>query len=250
MFERVSYHSSGKFISSGPWIHPDRVLDSHEIILVTQGVVHICEGNTEYALHPNDLLVLSAGVRHYGTQKSENTSFYWLHWTGADLPIQHRHIDSPHSISLLFNQILHYATDSRFREGLDYLTRLVLMEVCYHENVCDAGRFAEQAAAWIRATAHIPLKSTDVATHFGYNTDYLSRLFRRQFGKTLKQFIDEVRIEYIKSQLLNTNYTLTQLAEMTGFSDYKYFLKFFKYHTGLTPTQFYNTYSKTHINAK
>ena len=124
------------------------------------------------------------------------------------------------------------------------------MEVCFYENKHDAGRFAEQAAAWIRATAHLPLKSTDVAAHFGYNTDYLSRLFHRQFGKTLKQFIDEVRVEYIKSQLLNTNYTLMQLAEMTGFSDYKYFLKFFKYHPGLTPSQFYNTYSKTHINAK
>lgn len=250
MFESVIYHSSGKFISSGSWIHPDRVLDTYEIIFVTQGVVHICEDDTAYTLRPHDLLVLDAGKRHRGIKKSEDTSFYWLHWSGADIPIKYQHIDTPHSLSLLLNQILHYASDTRFREGLDYLTRLVLMEICYHDNKRDAGRFAEQAAAWIRATVHLPLKSRDVAAHFGYNTDYLSRLFRAQFGKTLKQYIDEVRIEYIKSQLLNTNYTLTQLAQMTGFGDYKYFLKFFKYHTGLTPSQFYNTYSKTHINAK
>ena len=250
MFENVQYNGCGKFISSGSWIHPDRILDSYEISLVTHGVVYIQEAGIDYTLRPNDLLVLEPVLRHRGTKMSEDTSFYWLHWYGASLPVKNQHVDRPHSISLLLNQILHYATDSRFAEGLDYLTRLVLMEVCYHNDIKDAGRFAEQAAAWIRATIHLPLKSRDVAAHFGYNADYMSRLFRIQFGKSLKQYIDDTRIEHIKSQLLNTNYTLAQIAELNGFRDYKYFLKFFKYHAGLTPSEFYNTYSKGHINAK
>ena len=43
MLENVKYDGSGKFISRGEWIHPERIIKSYEIILVTEGEVNIEE---------------------------------------------------------------------------------------------------------------------------------------------------------------------------------------------------------------
>ena len=48
MFETVKYISSGKFISNGEWIHPDRILDSYEMIFVTKGHVYLNENGTDW----------------------------------------------------------------------------------------------------------------------------------------------------------------------------------------------------------
>lgn len=54
----------------------------------------------------------------------------------------------------------------------------------------------------------------------------------------------------IKTLLITDELTLAQVATNTGFREYKYFLKFFKYHEGISPTQFLKIYPKTHINTK
>ena len=43
MFEEIKYTSCGNFISNGQWIHPDRNINSYEIIYVTKGSVYINE---------------------------------------------------------------------------------------------------------------------------------------------------------------------------------------------------------------
>ena len=84
----------------------------------------------------------------------------------------------------------------------------------------------------------------------GYNTDYLNRIFKAHFFKTIKQYINERRMETIKSLMLTQSYTLSEIAAKSGFTEYKYFLKFFKYHEGITPTEFYKQYAKIHINSR
>ena len=39
-----------------------------------------------------------------------------------------------------------------------------------------------------------------------------------------------------------------EIAEKYGFSDYKYFLKYFKYHEGISPTEYRQTYYNLHMN--
>ena len=105
MFENVKNCGAGKFISNGEWIHPDRIIDSHEIIFVTKGEVHINENGTEYYLRPDEMLILQPNLRHFGYKTSTSTEFFWLHWYGGpnmDSNIKHRKIENPYNISLYF----------------------------------------------------------------------------------------------------------------------------------------------------
>lgn len=251
MYEHVYYEGGGKFVSHGEWLHPARTIQTQEIIFVLSGTVYITEGDTAFTLQKNDLLFLDPEQPHRGYRKSTDTSFYWLHFTGnVEVPVKHQTVSEPYNLTLLFKQLLHYRTEAPLRERLDYITRLIVMECLFSHRAEETNRIAAEAAAWIAANRDVPLKAEEVAAHFGYNPNYLCRLFKACYGQSLKEYIDTVRLDHIKSLLLTTDMPLAAVATAVGFSDYKYFLKFFKYHEGITPTEFLKGYAKTHINKK
>lgn len=253
MYESVFYRGAGKFISHGEWCHPNRTINSNEIIFVTEGTVYINEDGKEYPLKKNDLLLLEQNRNHFGYKSSTDTSFYWMHFVGGpeiDRSLKHQSISEPYNLSLLLKQLLHYRCANNPKESLDYLTRLILIECFSHSIPTESNRIVSEVSAWVLANRDSALKVEQIADHFGYNADYISRIFKAHYGKSLKEYIGEVRIDYIKQLLLSEDISLSDVAYQTGFGDYKYFLKFFKYHEGITPTQFLKIYPKTHINKK
>ena len=253
MFENVKNCDVGKFVSTGKWIHPDRTIDSYEIIFVTKGEVYINEDGINYHIKPDELLVLQPYLHHYGYKTSTNTEFFLLHWYGgSDITpnIKHRRIENPYIISLYLRQLLVARVSQKSTEGMDYLTRLILIEIYSHSNPSTVSHTAEKIAAWIKANCHTFITETQIAKQFGYNPDYLNRLFKSSFSKTIKQYMNEKRMEHIKGLMLGNDLTLKEIAYRSGFTEYKYFLKFFKYHENITPTEFYKLYAKTYINSR
>lgn len=253
MFETVRYISCGKFISSSEWIHQDRVIDSYEMIFVTKGFVYINENGCDYALQADDAIILQPGVRHYGYQSSTDTEFFWVHWqsdAAFSLDIKHRKIEDPYSISLYFRQLLQCRIEGKPAECFDYLARLILAELHFNSSNPNVNHTAETVAAWIKANRHTAIKAAQVAAYFGYNVDYLNKMFKASFLKSIKEYIDDERMKYIKAMMLSQNLSLNEVAVQAGFTDYKYFLKFFKYHEGITPTQFYKENAKVYINTR
>ena len=252
MFESVKNIAVGKFVSHGEWCHQDRTIGSYELIFATKGEVYINENNINYHLKADDILILQPNIRHFGYKHSADSEFFWLHWHGdADAlsGIKYRKIENSYNMALYFRQLLSIRTTHKIQESMDYLTRLILMEL-YLNNKCTAtNHTAEKIAAWIEANAYLPVTEKQVAAEFGYNADYLNRLFKKCFSKTLKQYMNEKRIEYIKGLMLRSNLPLKEIAIKSGFSEYKYFLKFFKYHEKITPTEFYRQYAKMCINS-
>lgn len=85
-------------------------------------------------------------------------------------------------------------------------------------------------------TADLSLNS--LASQLNVNASYLSNLFKKECDCTLTQYVNTKRIEHAIS-LLNTSDKLIQtISYECGFQDVNYFIKIFKRHTGLTPTQY------------
>ena len=253
MFEDVRNCGAGKFVSRGKWIHPDRVIDSFEIIFVTKGEVYINENGTDYSLKRDEMLILEPRLRHRGFKESENTEFFWLHWYGGpeiEGNLKHRRMENSYNILLFFRQLLSIRVTEKNSEAMDYLTRLILIDLYSNSNRPNLSAAAERAAAWIDANSYSEISASQVAKRFGYNADYLNRLFRTSFSKSLKQYINEKRMEHIKELLLSNDLPLKDVAIHAGFTEYKYFLKFFTYHEKITPTEFRREYAKMHLNSR
>lgn len=251
MFEEIKYTSCGNFISNGQWIHPDRNINSYEIIYVTKGSVYINENGKNYVIGKQEFLILEPNLRHYGYKYSSDVEFLWLHWLGEVRTthyVKHSKVVNNYEFVLLFKQLLHNRLNKSHDECFDYLTRLILNEV-YNSNVgCKTNAIAENVALWIEANNCKHNTVAEISEHFGYNSDYLNRVFRQSYNKSIKQYIDEEKIKFIKKLILNEKMTLREIAETAGFDEYKYFLKFFKYHEGFTPTEFQKLYANVYIN--
>lgn len=74
----------------------------------------------------------------------------------------------------------------------------------------------------------------------------LNSMFREKYGVSCWQFVISVRIETACNLLKATDYSVSNIAELCGFSDPYYFSKAFKKAVGKTPSEF----RKSKINVK
>ena len=75
---------------------------------------------------------------------------------------------------------------------------------------------------------------------------YLSTLFREQTGEGIKDYIMKIRIEKAKELLSDINYNVSEIADMVGYTDSKYFAKVFKKYVGVKPTDYRKIRHKLH----
>jgi YesN/AraC family two-component response regulator len=75
---------------------------------------------------------------------------------------------------------------------------------------------------------------------FNCNFDYINRVFKETLGKTIFTYLNRLRIEKAKQFLSTQIYSLTDVAEKTGFHDVYYFSKVFKKYVGITPGAYMN----------
>ncbi len=78
----------------------------------------------------------------------------------------------------------------------------------------------------------------EVAHAIGVSNSYLSRIFHLETGKTLINYLNEIRIEKAKSYLQLKKMPLKQVVTLCGFNNYSYFMNVFKEYTGKTPKEY------------
>ena len=94
------------------------------------------------------------------------------------------------------------------------------------------------ALRYMSANYAQPLTLETVAREVGLSPNYLSRLFQESVGVGFREQLNRIRIEESKQLLLNTDYSLADIALAMGFVDQSYFCKVFKRIVGLTPGKF------------
>lgn len=77
-----------------------------------------------------------------------------------------------------------------------------------------------------------------VAERLGYSANYFARLFKSITGYYVNDYIRQVRIMRAQELLQNTDRTVSEIAEATGFTTSNYFYSIFKKETGMTPAAY------------
>jgi len=77
---------------------------------------------------------------------------------------------------------------------------------------------------------------SSLAEWAGVSSTYLRRLFQQNLATSPLKYLNGLRIDYAAALLESGYYTAAEVAEMSGFSDPKYFSTVFKKYTSRTPT--------------
>ena len=73
---------------------------------------------------------------------------------------------------------------------------------------------------------------------FNTNKTTLSVNFKQAFGKSIVEYLNDLRIAYTKSALQDGTQTLTQIAYSMNMSSVHYLTALFKKHVGMSPTEY------------
>ncbi|MEW6618536.1 MAG: AraC family transcriptional regulator [bacterium] len=84
-------------------------------------------------------------------------------------------------------------------------------------------------------------KLYEVAHEIGLSPKHLSRIFRENNGKSFTQLRIEIKMEYAKHLLKNTNLTIDQITYELGYSHWSSFTRMFKKKNGGSPTSYRKT---------
>ena len=83
-------------------------------------------------------------------------------------------------------------------------------------------------------TKKITLEKLSISLHC--NTVTLTETFRREFGITIMQYVQQMRMERATYLLSTSDKSVSEIAELCGIPQTDYFSKCFKSYFGLSPT--------------
>ncbi len=151
--------------------------------------------------------------------------------------IQLKFEDSFSVRKLLEMMIVEYATPKEDTQKILHpLTLALMMEVAreYKKSVFPERELslAEQIVSYIGENYdHCSLN--EIARHFSYHPNYLSGLLAKETGKTFSEILLEQRMERAVGFLKGTSLSVSEIAELLGYSNSSNFYKAFReyYHT-------------------
>ncbi|MNH90492.1 putative response regulatory protein [compost metagenome] len=100
-----------------------------------------------------------------------------------------------------------------------------------HKTIFDIAKYVENHY-------HEDLTLQDIANQFYLSREYISRKFKQEFKVNLSDYLGKIRIDKAKMLLLNPHLRISQIADMVGYQDEKYFSKVFKKNEGLSPNEY------------
>ena len=89
------------------------------------------------------------------------------------------------------------------------------------------------------------LKISVIAKHFHITSSTLSNYFKKETGNSLHNYILLYKLEIAKDRLLNSDFTVSQIALQLGFTDESHLTRIFKKYCESTPKQ----YKDAHVSA-
>ncbi len=260
----VKARNGGFFISRGKGEHPDRVIDSHELIFVTKGVLSIIEGNHRFDIKEGESLILWPHRRHKAAAPFEvDLRFYWMHFELSEkehseklnVP-QHIRIKRPDHLTSLFRRFLDDQEGHSLTQfSANLLVMLMLSEVAdssHTEINKDESEsvLASRVNTIIRTHYHEKLNTSIIATMMHRNPDYLGRIFRDIYGLTITDAINHHRLKQARKLLLESQNKVEDVAMNCGYNDAGYFRRLFKRSEGISPKRFKSLHAKLHVNTQ
>ncbi|MGG4448146.1 response regulator transcription factor [Brevibacillus porteri] len=96
----------------------------------------------------------------------------------------------------------------------------------------------KQAVYYALDRLDTPLTVSEVASQVGLSRSHFSVMFKKGVGESFGEFLDKRRVKMARAMLDETTLSIQEVAERVGLPDAKYFSKWFKKCTGMTPSHY------------
>ena len=215
----------------------------YQILYVSNGKLTVNKKNIKngefYVLVPNE-------PQQYTYHACEDSRYYWIHFSGNKVEEILKFHNISHGVNMengLSSEIETIFHTLFFTNGYDndklnkartslVLSLLPLLGTEKIENI----HFYRAQKLLSDTTNNDSIE--DLAKMYNITTEHFIRSFKAVYGKTPSNYRISSRINQAKALLVDTKFSISDIADLCSFNDPYYFSKSFKKHVGLTPMQY------------
>lgn len=101
-----------------------------------------------------------------------------------------------------------------------------------------------QIISYINENYHEKITLKLISKKFFFNKNYICLLFKKNLNTTFSNYLKTIRLEKAKDMILEGKYSISEIAEKTGYADYSYFHSSFQKYFGQTPASLFKQHHK------
>ncbi len=116
---------------------------------------------------------------------------------------------------------------------------LISKTIDYVSEVEQSDSIVQKAKNFIHEHYMEEISRTEVAAVVYLTPEYMAKMFKKEEGVSIKQYISDYRVQKAKELLSNPSVRISDVATNVGFDNFSYFSTVFKKTTGYTPGEFH-----------
>lgn len=253
---KLLYITSAKY--EGDWHSTVHIHHFTELFYVTQGKGRFVVENTSFQVTEDDLVIVNPNIEH--TEVSLGSSpleYIVLGIEGLTFSSDIKELDNNYNIynyKQSKQEILFYLQallqevenkESNYQSVCQNLLEVLIVNMVRRTNYTlsiSSSKKMNKECATIKRYINTHFSETitlDQLAELTYmNKYYLVHAFKKYVGVSPINYLIEKRIQESKNLLETTNYSISQISNLIGFSSQSYFSQSFKKNTNQTPNEY------------
>ena len=265
IFDYIKLCKFGETLLEVDGLIPHYVLNSYEINYVVSGMGSITSGKKVMPVAPGDMYIASKGVSH-NIKSNSNSRLRFIYFTFDFLSIAPSELknfyDNAGSLVVkdkmrsgnLFSTLIDefYSEQSMNREMCEYIMKVIILSGyrnCSSEHsvkyspdismekkktiIYSVIKYMEQNYTEINSVK-------EIAEKFSYTSNYLSHLFKKYTGLSLKEYMITVKMQKAKDLIREGKLSLNEVAQLCGYDSIPSFCRMFKKYIDTTVNEVKN----------
>lgn len=218
--------------------HITRLCQDDVLLLVFDGVLRFSEDGIPKEIHAGEYYIQRKNGYQEGLLPSDAPYYFFVHFHGSWCDnrdaLAHSGVFDVHRLKELILSL-----DRASHQGQPYAVQQYLfLKLFLSLRPTDPkDTTAQRIADYIKENVAQLSSLAELCQIFHYSKNYLIRVFRRQFGISPMQYVNELKMKQAMYLLETTSKSIGSIAQECGYSDYPYFYKCFVQKTGYAPLQ-------------
>lgn len=181
---------------------------------------------------------LNALVNHAGVNARALVQFHQNYLQLLYVYLQSKNIEA--------RQLFQDATSSQLSEQavhsipdmIDWIRHVTLKAIDQAQKTEQSQSIVDKARRYIDRHLDSDISRETLASQFYLNPDYMDRLFKKETGMSMKEYLWQERLRVAEELLASTELPVTDIAMQVGYSSLSAFTRLFKKRTGFNPSDY------------
>lgn len=216
--------------------HSTRFCKDNVLLLVFEGVLRFSEDYEEFEVRAGEYYIQKKNTYQDGMIVSDQPKYLYVHfdaeWADNNDVLPKRGFFDFSLLSGLMERIDETAHRDPLYSEMQYLVLKLLLILKTPPAI---NTTAQLISEYLENNIATVSSLSDICREFHYSKNYIIRIFKKEFGVSPIQYVNDAKIKRAMYLLETTSRPVKEITEECGYSDYPYFYKRFVRKTGLSP---------------